>query len=156
MIIKDIEIGFFFLENLVIKEIMLFVIICWKCQVFVVYGNDVRIYIGQYWIVLDLDFLDCCVLEDLDEILRFKKWIICCKECKIKWGIMFRVDEFEVFVLKVKVFFFVFGYIGGDLLEWKECKCFKIWGRVEFVIVNIGKIKLFENFNNRKNDVIIM
>lgn len=96
------------------------------------------------------------MLEDLDEMLRFKKWIICCKECKIKWGIMFGVDEFEVFVLKVKVFLFVFGYIGGDLLEWKECKCFKIWGRVEFVIVNIGKIKLFENFNNRKNDVIIM
>lgn len=44
------------------------------------------------------------MLEDLDEMLRFKKWIICCKECKIKWGIMFGVDEFEVFVLKVKVF----------------------------------------------------
>ncbi|XP_052690671.1 antiviral innate immune response receptor RIG-I-like [Crassostrea angulata] len=152
--IKDTEIGSFFLENSVTKETMSFAIICWKCQAFAVHGNDVRIYTGQHRIVLDPDFLDRCVLEDLDETSRFKKRIIRCKECKTKWGTTFGVDEFEVPVLKVKAFLFVPGYTGGDLSEWKERKRFKTWGRVEFAIANIGKIKLLENLNNGKNDVI--
>lgn len=152
--IKDTEIGSFFLENSVTKETMSFAIICWKCQAFAVHGDDVRIYTGQHRIVLDPYFLDRCVLEDLDETSRFKKRIIRCKECKTKWGTTFGVDEFEVPVLKVKAFLFVPGYTGGDLSEWKERKRFKTWGRVEFAIANIGKIKLIENLNNRKNDVI--
>lgn len=152
--IKDTEIGSFFLENSVTKESKSFAIICWKCQAFAVNGDDVRIYTGQHRIVLDPDFLDRCVLEDLDETSRFKKRIIRCKDCKTKWGTTFGVDEFEVPVLKVKAFLFVPGYTGGDLSEWKERKRYKTWGRVEFAIASIGKTKLIENLNNRKNDVI--
>lgn len=152
--IKGTEIGAFFLENSVTKESKSFAIICWKCQAFAVNGDDVRIYTGQHRIVLDPDFLDRCVLEDLDETSRFKKRIIRCKDCKTKWGTTFGVDEFEVPVLKVKAFLFVPGYTGGDLSEWKERKRYKTWGRVEFAIANIGKTKLIENLNNRKNDVI--
>ncbi|XP_061197246.1 antiviral innate immune response receptor RIG-I-like [Saccostrea echinata] len=151
--IKSAEIGSFFLESSVEKSNNSFAMICWKCQGFAVMSHDIRIFTGQHRVVLDQNFEDRCIFEETEEISRFKKRIIRCRECKTKWGTTFGVDGFEVPVLKVKAFLFVPGYTDGNLSDWKERRRFKKWGKIEFNIEKMDKSQLIEVFTKIKKTV---
>lgn len=80
---------------------------------------------------MNFDFWFCCEFDINIMFFRYIIFIIRCIKCKLKWGIIFKIEKLEIFVLKVIVFLFI---MGGE-----ESYRFKKWGKVSFYIESIDK-----------------
>ncbi|XP_061190504.1 antiviral innate immune response receptor RIG-I-like [Saccostrea echinata] len=113
-----------------------FRLICFKCHADAVNSEDLRIYVGQHRVVTNPDFRSRCDFDKSTAPSRYTISTIKCAKCKLKWGTTFKIDEFEIPVLKVAAFLFE---SAGE-----EPRKIKKWGRVDFFIESINKSDLLE------------
>ncbi|XP_062588780.1 antiviral innate immune response receptor RIG-I-like [Saccostrea cucullata] len=115
-----------------------FRLICFKCHADATNSEDLRIYVGQHRVVINPEFRSRCDFDKSTTPSRYTISTIKCTKCKLKWGTTFKIDEFEIPVLKVAAFLF-------DTTG-EEPRKIKKWGRVDFFIESINKSDLLEMY----------